>query len=112
MSESPENNESIDPSAHSRDSELEHLTPDQMPQADFNTLSTMIASQAMVALGAIPNPATGRAEPQPVLASYFVDLLSVLQEKTAGNLTDAENDGLEQTLHQLRMAYVELTREK
>ena len=112
MSESLENDESLESSADSRDSELENLTPDQMPKADFNTLSTMIASQAMVALGAIPNPATGRSEPQPVLASYFVDLLSVLQEKTTGNLTDAENDGLEQTLHQLRMAYVELTREK
>lgn len=94
-----------------RDSALENLTAEQLPAADFVTLMTMLTSQAMVALGQIPNPATGRSEPQPALAKYFIDLLAVLEQKTAGNLTDVEQQALEQTIHQARMAYVKLVGE-
>ena len=77
-----------------------------VPEASFSTLISVLATQTMVALGeGIP----GQQEQSPVqlsLARYHIDTLSVLQEKTAGNLADEETALLEQVLYQLRMMYV------
>ena len=79
----------------------------QMPPATFEALVSMFSTQAMVALGVIPNPATGKAEQLPDLAKHFIDLLGVLETKTAGNLQQHEQTLLDTTLHHLRMAYVQ-----
>jgi hypothetical protein len=42
------------------------------------------------------------------LARYIIDLLGVLEKKTAGNLTDEEKNGFETVLTQLRMMYVKV----
>jgi hypothetical protein len=77
-----------------------------MPPASFEMLLTTLATEAMVALGQIPHPATGKAETSLDHAKYFIDTLEVLQQKTKGNLTAPEAQALEEVLHQLRMAYV------
>jgi hypothetical protein len=59
----------------------------------------------------IPNPATKTAEKQLPLARYFIDLISVLEQKTAGNLDREEAAALDETLHTLRMAYVQFSKE-
>ncbi len=81
-----------------------------IPPAEFTTLVSMFATQAMVALGGVPHPVTGKAETQLPLARHFIDLLDVLQEKTTGNLDAAEQSLLQSSLHQLRMAYIEKTK--
>lgn len=81
--------------------------PPVLPPAQFGTLLAMLSTQAMVALGLLPNPATDKIEPQLQLARHFIDLLAVLEEKTQGNLSPEESKGLTSTLHELRMAYVE-----
>lgn len=86
------------------------IDPAQLPPADFNLLVSMLSTQALVALGALPHPETGQSTPQPPLAKHFIDLLGVLEQKTRGNLNDAEERLLGSWLHQLRMAFVELTR--
>jgi hypothetical protein len=90
--------------------ESEPLDSRLIPPADFHTLVGMFSTQAMLSLGLFPNPATGKAEVQLELARHFIDLLGVIDEKTKGNLSPPEHSLLETTLHQLRMAYVELTR--
>lgn len=82
-----------------------------LPPPDFNTLVGMFSTQAMVALGVIPNPATGQSESQVDLARHFIDMLSVLENKTQGNLDSNEASMLSSTLHQLRMVYVEKTKQ-
>jgi hypothetical protein len=82
----------------------------QMPPATFEVLVGMFSTQAMVALGVIPNPATGKAELLPDLAKHFIDMLSVLETKTAGNLEPNEKTLLDSSLHQLRMTYVQATK--
>jgi hypothetical protein len=82
----------------------------EIPPADFTMLVSMFSTQAMVALGVIPNPADGKAEANFPLARHFIDLLGILQEKTRRNLTGHESQLLEQSLHELRLAYVELSR--
>ena len=79
----------------------------QFPPADFLTLVSMFSTQALVALGLIANPITGKADVQLGLAKHFIDMLGVLENKTAGNLEPREASILSESLHQLRMAFVE-----
>ena len=59
----------------------------------------------MTALGFFPDP-SGTMEPNRSMAKHFIDTLGVLEEKTAGNLDEEESSMLQETLHQLRMAYM------
>jgi hypothetical protein len=70
----------------------------------------MFSTQAMVALGMLPDPEGGSPEQHPELARHFIDLLSVVEKKTRGNLTTAEERFLKQSLHELRIAFVESQR--
>ena len=54
--------------------------------------------------------ADGKVEPRLPLAKHFIDQLAILQEKTKGNLTGHEHNGLDQALHELRMLYVDRTK--
>jgi hypothetical protein len=82
---------------------------EQLPPASFVELVTMLATQALVSLGQIPHPLSGQAELRPAEAKHFIDLLEVLEQKTAGNLGDDEKALLSDALHQLRLGYVSLT---
>jgi len=77
-----------------------------MPPADFQTIVSLLATQAMMSLGAMPNPITGEAALHPQQAKHFIDLLAVLEEKTKGNLSAAESQGLEKLVHELRMVFM------
>lgn len=83
-----------------------------LPAPTFETIIALLSTQAMVALGLVPNPASGKMETQFELAKHFIDMLAVLQEKTRSNLLGREADLLENSLHQLRMVYVELTKKE
>lgn len=80
------------------------------PPASLTTLISMLATQAMLAMGQGPNPLTGQVEVQLDFAKYLIDTLSVLEEKTQGNRTPQEIALLSSVLHELRMAYVASTR--
>ena len=77
-----------------------------MPPASFEMLVTTLATEALVALGQVPHPLTGKAELQPDQAKYLIDTLDVLQQKTKGNLTPAEQQLIDSMLHQMRMLFV------
>ena len=85
-----------------------HMDIDQLPPASFSMMVQMFATQAMAALGVIPSP-EGKQIQQLPLAKHFIDLMSVLDEKCKGNLSAEEEQLLEQSLHELRMAYVQLS---
>lgn len=87
----------------------DHIDPGQIPKASFPMLVQMFATQAMVALGVIPAP-DGKSTQQLGLAKHFIDLLGVLEDKCRGNLDAAEEKLLEQSLHELRLAYVQISR--
>jgi hypothetical protein len=76
------------------------------PPASLATLIASLAFQATMSLGLVADPQS--APPQPHLdeARHLIDMLQVLEEKTAGNRTPEESRLLENTLHDLRMAYV------
>ena len=80
----------------------------EMPPADFQTLMSTMATQALFAMGAFPDPRTGQRVAHLDLARHHIDMLGVLEEKTKGNLTAEESDALATTIYELRSRYVQL----
>ncbi len=83
-------------------------TPGQIPPADFTTLVSSIATQALFSMGAMPDPQTGQRYTNLDIARHHIDSLSVVEEKTKGNLTDEETKMLASTLYELRQSYVQI----
>lgn len=80
----------------------------ELPPANFETLLSSFVTQALFAMGAIPDPQTGKPALHLDLARYQIDMLSVLEEKTKGNLTDDEAKMIAGTLYELRTRYVQV----
>ena len=78
-----------------------------LPEASLSMLVTTLATQAMVALGQIPNPLSGQPQLDLEHAKHFIDTLAVVEEKTAGNRTPEETQLLVHMLHELRLGFVE-----
>ena len=76
------------------------------PGIDFSTLVLSLATSAMVHMGLVPESESGSTEKNLPLAHQTIDTLSLLQEKTRGNLTDDENRLLQSVLYELRMSFV------
>jgi hypothetical protein len=76
------------------------------PPATLEFLITTLATQAMMSLGQMANPISGKADVRLPEAKHFIDMLTVLEEKTAGNRTPDESALLDGFLHELRMAFV------
>lgn len=87
--------------------EVEESDPFQqeLPPASISMLVTTLSTQALASMGYIPDP-NGQPMTNLPMAKHFVDTLAVLEEKTKGNLSEEENSLLNETLHQLRMAFV------
>jgi len=81
--------------------------PDALPEPDFRTIVSMLATQALMYLGAFPDE-TGRAVVVPEYAKMHIDLLDVLAVKTKGNLEPEEQEELEQVLVELRQRFVQI----
>lgn len=79
-----------------------------MPPANFETLISTMATQALFAMGAIPDPRTGQRMAHLDLARHHIDMLSVIEEKTKGNLSEEETTMLTSTLYELRSRYIQL----
>ena len=81
----------------------------QLPPASFETLVSTMTTQALFAMGEIPDPQTGQRMAHLELARHHIDMLSVIAEKTEGNLSKEESDMIATTLYELRNRYVQLT---
>jgi hypothetical protein len=93
--------------------ESEHLQPEAdiphdppMPPASLEMLLTNLATEAMMALGQIPHPTTGKMSFLPNQAKFLIDTIAVIKDKTSGNSTAAETQAIDSLIHQLRMAYI------
>jgi hypothetical protein len=87
------------------------MTDAKLPELDFPTFVMSIIGSAFVHLGDAPDE-NGKTEPNLVLAEQDIQLLSLLQDKTKGNLNGEEERVLEQGLHDLRMRYLEVSKEQ
>lgn len=107
MSEAPEDQTSAQSTVPTSDTEHPH-------DAEINFLNyvTSLGFQAMIFMGEIPNPATNQVEKNVSQAKFLIDTLSMLKEKTAGNLTDQENNLLDNSIYELQMKYVQLIQQE
>lgn len=81
-------------------------TEPPLPPASFSMLLTTLATQALAALGQLRQPGEEEPRRQPLLAKHLIDTLGILEEKTKGNLTPAEQAMLARVQHDLRMLYI------
>ena len=73
----------------------------------FLDIVSLFSTQAMIGLGKMVNPVTGKAEKNLPAARLFIDTLEMLERKTKGNLNNDETKLLQATLTDLRLMFVE-----
>jgi hypothetical protein len=83
------------------------VTDPPMPPASFEMLLTTLATEALMALGQVPHPITGKVEVRRNQAKFLIDTVDVLRQKTAGNLSNSERQVIDSLLHQMRLVFVE-----
>lgn len=86
------------------------MSGDDMPAIDFSTFVLSLSHSALVHLGDAPDPTGAPATVSLPLARQTIDLLGLLQEKTKGNLTGAEEHMMDQVVYELRMRFVEVSK--
>ncbi len=75
----------------------------------FNGLLKSFVTNGLINLGEQKNPLTGKKEVNLNQASYSIKMLEMIREKTAGNLTEKEDETLTESLTQLKMLYVKIS---
>jgi len=73
----------------------------------FMYLVGTFQSSAWIALGKIKNPMTEKSKVNIEQASFYIDLLDMIQEKMKGNLTDYEEQMLINTVSELKLNLID-----
>lgn len=87
-------------------------TGEALPEINFSTFVISLSTQALMHLGEIPDPLSGKVQTDIPVAKQMIDIISVLREKTRGNLDQGEEGLMEDVLFDLRMKYVEAVKKK
>ena len=88
------------------------MTEKELPVLDFATFVLSLSHSALMHLGEAPHPEDNKVEKNLPLAKQTIDLIGMIEEKTKGNLTGEEERLLGQVLYDLRMRYVELSKQE
>ncbi len=82
--------------------------PPELPPASLAALVSALVTQVFLSLGGMEDPRTKKRIVDLDLAKHHIDMLSVLEEKTKGNLNDDEKKLLDEALYETRMQYVQM----
>jgi len=104
--EPPARQSESDAAAPGEEAGFERRPVDEPEGVDFTMLINAMAQPALIYLGEIAHPATGKPEVNLEQARLQIDLLDLLRVKCRGNLTNDEEGHLDGLLYQLRMACV------
>ncbi len=77
-----------------------------LPEVNFNSLIFSLSSSALLHLGEIADPQTGKKKKDVALAKHTIDTIAMLKEKTKGNLNQEEEKFLDSILTDLRWRYI------
>ncbi|HEY2322938.1 MAG TPA: DUF1844 domain-containing protein [Thermoanaerobaculia bacterium] len=80
------------------------------PNSQFTNFIEPLIAQGYMALGMLRNPYQPQSKLDVGAARQMIEILTLLKEKTEGNLTADEEDFLETHLGELRLAYVQRTK--
>jgi len=81
------------------------------PEVNFYNFILSLSSTAMYHFGDFADPASRATQRNLAAAKQTIDLLTMLQEKTKGNLNQDEKTLLDGILYELRIRYVKETTE-
>ena len=93
------------------------MSDDQSPDREESAVTFLgfilsLAHTAAVHFGDVPDPVSGQTIPANLpAAQQMIDILALLEEKTRGNLTAEERQFLDQILYELRLRYVEASKQ-
>ena len=80
------------------------------PATAFTNFIEPLIAQAYMSLGMLRNPYQPQSKLDPGAARQMIEILTLLRDKTQGNLTADEEDFLETHLGELKLAYVQRTK--
>jgi hypothetical protein len=81
---------------------------EQAVEINFMNYVTSLGFQALIFMGEIPNPITNETDKNLIQAKFIIDTLTMIKDKTKGNLSDQENNLLESSLAELQLRYVDV----
>ena len=85
---------------------FEHRSLDEPEGVDFMMLINAMAQPALIFLGEVAHPGSGKPEINLEQARVQIDMLDILRIKCRGNLTAEEESLLDRVLYELRMRFV------
>ncbi len=106
-----ERSEQIDPEAR-KAGETRTAPPRDLPEVNFSTFIFSLSSSTLIHLGLVPDPTSGKQAVDLPLAKQTIDILSMLKEKTRGNLTQEESKLMDNLIYDLKMRYVEAVKHR
>lgn len=102
-----------DPEPRAGESAREEKQADAtLPEINFSTFVISLSTQALMHLGEIADPLSGKVEKDFPVAKQMIDIISLLHEKTRGNLDPGEQQLMDDVLYDLRMRYVEAVKQR
>lgn len=81
-------------------------------EVNFAAFVFSLGRSAFIHLGEEPDPMSGEKKVSLPLAKETIDIISMLEEKTKGNLTQEEDQLTKNLLYALRMRFVEIASKK
>ena len=79
---------------------------EQYPEVNFASFVLSLSTSAMYHFGDFPDPVSKKSERNLPAAKQTIDLLSMLKDKTAGNLDEGEKSLIDGLLFELKLRYV------
>lgn len=80
------------------------------PNTPFSNFVQSFVAQAYMFLGMLRDPRSPQPIFEPEAAHEYIDILTLLREKTRGNLTPEEEDFFDTHLGDVKLAYVQRTK--
>ena len=83
-----------------------------LPEVNFSSLIFSLSSSALLHIGEIADPQTGQKRVDLPMAKHSIDIISMLKDKTKGNLDNEEQQFIDNILTDLRLRYVKAVKSK
>ena len=80
---------------------------DNAVDMNFFNIVISLSQAAMLGMGKIANPETGKVEKNLNIAKVNIDIIQMLKDKTVGNLSKKEKELLTDTLANLQLTYAD-----
>jgi hypothetical protein len=111
----PEEKREIDPQEEGEEAQGESQDKgvgDGGPQVDFSTFIFSLFSSALIQMGDMADPITGKMEKNIQAAKQTIDIIDILARKTEGNLSDEESNLLKNASAELKWKYIDAVKGK